>query len=189
MKYNNINFTYNEWCKVILCVWEDYCLDYDDADADVTDWYPLNEAVQKLNYVFESIFGDGWNNKKMRNLAVSPSELFDLMPSCVQIFDLLRENFEYFNILKKMKSKLEKAFAELNESANENWEGERLVELVKFEQSDKHYTMTLAIGPRFEVSYHDIEITEEGWTIKKESSHNDNLADIMDYVVMPIINA
>lgn len=88
-----------------------------------------------------------------------------------------------------MKSKLEKAFAELNESANENWEEERLVELVKFGHSGDSYALTLAIGPRFEKSYHDIEITEEGWFVKKESSHNDNLADIMDDVVMPIINA
>lgn len=87
-----------------------------------------------------------------------------------------------------MKSKLEKAFAELNESAKENWQDDRLVELDKFEESDGHYSLTLAIGEPFARSFHDIEITEEGWRVTKESSHNDLLDDVMSYVVMPIIN-
>lgn len=80
--------------------------------------------------------------------------------------------------------KLREAIAQMNESAEEKWQNERIIGLDKFKETEEGYEMEISLG-KFEPTYHDVVVTPEGWRIKRQSYRNRILNDVMQYVVVP----
>lgn len=89
--------------------------------------------------------------------------------------------------MKNILEKLNKAVAAYNASAEKEWANEKIVTVWQLEEEGEGWLLNLSIG-KFSQSYHNVYITDEGWSVRAESEPNELLDDVMTYIVMPVFN-
>ena len=79
------------------------------------------------------------------------------------------------------KEQIIKAFNELNEDANSRWENERILELCNYKEDGDTTTLTVGIG-KWDTTFHDLVIDNEGIEIKQQSAKNKLLDDVIEII-------
>ena len=84
------------------------------------------------------------------------------------------------------KEQIIKDFSELNEDARSRWDYDKLLELLDYKEDGDKIKLTVGIGRRYDQTYHDLVIDDEGIRIKAETERNTILYDVINYVLKPI---
>lgn|GEM_PF-6286433 len=84
-----------------------------------------------------------------------------------------------------MKEEIIKAFLELNEDANKNWQNEKILSLCNYDDKNGEIKLTVSIG-RNDTTYHDLLVEDDGIRIVQQSKENNLLDDVIHYVLNPI---
>ena len=79
------------------------------------------------------------------------------------------------------KEQIIKAFNELNEDANSRWENEKILELCSYKEDGDITTLTVGIG-KWDTTFHDLVIDNEGIEIKQQSAKNKLLDDVIEII-------
>jgi len=79
------------------------------------------------------------------------------------------------------KEQIIKAFNELNEDANSRWEDEKILELCNYKEDGDTTTLTVGIG-KWDTTFHDLVIDNEGIEIKQQSEKNKLLDDVIEII-------
>lgn len=85
----------------------------------------------------------------------------------------------------ELREKIISDFKEYNEDANSRWENEKILELCNYKEDGEVTTLTISIG-KWDKTFHDLEVTEEGIELKSESQPNSLLEDVVHYILNPI---
>ena len=85
----------------------------------------------------------------------------------------------------ELKERIIKEFNEYNEDANSRWEDEKILELCNYEEEGETTKLTISIG-KWEKTFHDLIVEEEGIELKSESAPNSLLEDVVHYIINPI---
>ena len=86
-----------------------------------------------------------------------------------------------------IKRELEKIQDNCNEEAKKDWKDERIYTIESFILNKKEEILiTISIG-RWDTTFHDIIINDEGWKIIKQSEKNHLLDIIVDNFIIPTI--
>lgn len=92
--------------------------------------------------------------------------------------------------INEIKAAICKAFAELNEESNRNWDDAKTLKLWDMNDlssaDEPKYSLNIEIGKYDNASFYDVVVTREGWDIVN-GRPNDLLEDVMTYTVVPII--
>lgn len=83
------------------------------------------------------------------------------------------------------KEQIIKAFNELNEDANSRWENEKILELCNYKEDGDTTTLTVGIG-KWDTTFHDLVIDNEGIEIKQQSDNNPLVEDVINHILYPI---
>lgn len=78
-----------------------------------------------------------------------------------------------------------KDFNEYNEDANRNWDDEKILQLCNYKEEGDVTKLTISIG-KWETTYHDLVVDEEGIEIEKQSADNKLLETVIHYILNPI---
>ena len=79
------------------------------------------------------------------------------------------------------KEQIIKAFNELNEDANSRWEHEKILELCDYKEDGDTTTLTVGIG-KWDTTFHDLVIDNDGIEIKQQSEKNKLLDDVIEII-------
>jgi len=83
------------------------------------------------------------------------------------------------------KEQIIKDFKEYNEDANRNWANEKILELCNYKKEGDVTKLTIGIG-KWDTTYHDLVVDEEGIECKQQSAPNKLLDDVIHYILNPI---
>lgn len=79
------------------------------------------------------------------------------------------------------KEQIIKAFNELNKDANSRWENEKILELCSYKEDGDTTMLTVGIG-KWDTTFHDLVIDNEGIEIKQQSEKNKLLDDVIEII-------
>lgn len=85
----------------------------------------------------------------------------------------------------ELREKIISDFNEYNEDANSRWEDEKILELCNYNEDGETTTLTISIG-KWDKTFHDLVVNDEGIELKSESSPNSLLEDAVHYILNPI---
>lgn len=87
-----------------------------------------------------------------------------------------------------LKEKIKQAIAALNEDAESRWQDERIIEFISLDENpnEPRYLLNIKIG-KYNPTFHEVELSPDGWRVKSESEENKYLDDFIAYVVLPIM--